>query len=363
MNNQLIYYINSGGNSAQLDKRWGFGDGSSHSTLSSLLACSLASASLSALSGKCASCNKLCFFQHSHRIGEWKCVQVWLHDQQTIVDRFNSISNLNFLKSLSFFCHSLEDEASSKIKPVTVTPAVYLSLIEVLPIKFQSSGTVSHRVWTVGCHASSWRDTTVRTIVGWEVCWSCSLCVEHIQLHVAGTQVISAAHPFLFITVEMEKENVKLNEQTDVQNFFVIFVFYCFKKSVDVSRSSRRTNWVGWGLRLYRSQCGGCSTKYDTPSLKSSGLWAIPRLMLHKVFEIRWWRQNPVCRECQIGWPVHRCCRMRSDSSNQSGCAQRRAPLMLVVPGPDKIICSPLDYLGVQTNQAGLIVSQITFMW
>ena len=44
------------------------------------------------------------------------------------------------------------------------------------------------------------------------------------------------------------------------------------------------------------SQCGGCSTKYDTPSLKSSGLRAIPRLTLHGGFETRRRRQNPAYR-------------------------------------------------------------------
>ena len=67
---------------------------------------------------------------------------------------------------------------------------------------------------------------------------------------------------------------------------------------------SMRTNRVGRGLSLNRSQCGGCSTKYDTPSLKSSGLRAIPRLTLHGGFETRRRRQNPACRGCQVGWPV-----------------------------------------------------------
>ena len=39
----------------------------------------------------------------------------------------------------------------------------------------------------------------------------------------------------------------------------------------DESRTSKRTNRVGHGLSLNRSQCRGCSTKYDTLSLKSSG--------------------------------------------------------------------------------------------
>ncbi|CAE1170720.1 unnamed protein product [Acanthosepion pharaonis] len=68
-------------------------------------------------------------------------------------------------------------------------------------------------------------------------------------------------------------------------------------------RPSKRTNRFGRGLNLNRSQCGGRSTKNDTPSLKSSGPQAIPRLALHGGFDIRRRRQNPVCRGCQIGWP------------------------------------------------------------
>lgn len=70
---------------------------------------------------------------------------------------------------------------------------------------------------------------------------------------------------------------------------------------------SNRTGFAlrnGRGLSLNRSQCGGCSTKYDTPSLKSSGLRAIPRLTLHGGFETRRRRQNPACRARQVGWPV-----------------------------------------------------------
>lgn len=89
-------------------------------------------------------------------------------------------------------------------------------------------------------------------------------------------------------------------------------------------RPSRRTNRVGRGLSLNRSQCGGCSTKYDTPSLKSSGLRAIPRLTLHGGFEIRRRRQNPACRGCQIGWPVRGRRRVRGDNSRSSGRARRR---------------------------------------
>ena len=63
-------------------------------------------------------------------------------------------------------------------------------------------------------------------------------------------------------------------------------------------------NRVGRGLSLNRSQCGGCSTKYDTPSLNSSGLQAIPRLTLHGGFETRQRRQNPACRGCRVVWPV-----------------------------------------------------------
>ena len=70
-----------------------------------------------------------------------------------------------------------------------------------------------------------------------------------------------------------------------------------------LGRPSMRTNRVGRGLSLNRSQCGGCSTKYDTPSLKSSGLRAIPRLTLHGGFETRRRRQNPACRGGQVGWP------------------------------------------------------------
>lgn len=48
--------------------------------------------------------------------------------------------------------------------------------------------------------------------------------------------------------------------------------------SLSLSHPSRRTNRTGQGHSLNRSQCGGCSTKYDTPSLKSSGLLAMSRL-------------------------------------------------------------------------------------
>ena len=67
---------------------------------------------------------------------------------------------------------------------------------------------------------------------------------------------------------------------------------------------------VGRGLSFNRLQCGGCSTTYDTPSLKSSGLRAIPRLTLNGRFETRRRRQNPACRGCQVGWPVRTCRRV-----------------------------------------------------
>lgn len=106
-------------------------------------------------------------------------------------------------------------------------------------------------------------------------------------------------------------------------NYFgTSFVLSIFERSS--GRPSGRTNRVGRGLSLNRSQCGGCSTKYDTPSLKSSGLRAIPRLTLHGGFEIRRRRQNPACRGCRIGWPVRGRRRVRSDSSRSSGRARRR---------------------------------------
>ena len=83
---------------------------------------------------------------------------------------------------------------------------------------------------------------------------------------------------------------------------------------------SRRTNRVGRGLSLNRSQCGGCSTKYDTPSLKSSGLRAIPRLTLHGGFETRRQRQNPASCGCQVGWPF----RAQRHGCNDDSTARRR---------------------------------------
>ena len=85
------------------------------------------------------------------------------------------------------------------------------------------------------------------------------------------------------------------------------------------SGPSQRTNRVGRGLSLNRSQCGGCSTKYDTPSLKSSGLRAIPRLTLHGGFETRRQRQNPASCGCQVGWPVRARRRGCDDSSTARG--------------------------------------------
>ena len=82
---------------------------------------------------------------------------------------------------------------------------------------------------------------------------------------------------------------------------------------------SGRTNRVGRGLSLNRSQCGGCSTKYDTPSLKSSGLRAIPRLTLHGGFETRRQRQNPASCGSQVGWPVRARRRGCDDSSTARG--------------------------------------------
>ncbi|CAE1319040.1 unnamed protein product [Acanthosepion pharaonis] len=77
--------------------------------------------------------------------------------------------------------------------------------------------------------------------------------------------------------------------------------------------------------------------KYDTPSLKSSGLRAIPRLTLHGGFEIRRRRQNPACRGCQIGWPVRRRRHVQGDNSRSSGRARRRrappTPAMAVSSG------------------------------
>ena len=91
------------------------------------------------------------------------------------------------------------------------------------------------------------------------------------------------------------------------------------KKTTKRGRPSLRTNRVGRGLSLNRSQCGGCSTKYDTPSLKSSGLRAIPRLTLHGGFETRRRRQNPACRGCQVGWPVRARRRGCDDGSTAPG--------------------------------------------
>ena len=91
-------------------------------------------------------------------------------------------------------------------------------------------------------------------------------------------------------------------------------------------RPSVRTNRVGRGLSLNRSQCGGCSTKYDTPSLKSSGLRAIPRLTLHGGFETRRRRQNPAGRGGQVGWPV-RARRRGCDSSSTATRGERTLPL------------------------------------
>ena len=91
-------------------------------------------------------------------------------------------------------------------------------------------------------------------------------------------------------------------------------------------RPSVRTNRVGRGLSLNRSQCGGCSTKYDTPSLKSSGLRAIPRLTLHGGFETRRRRQNPAGRGGQVGWPV-RARRRGCDGSSTATRGERTLPL------------------------------------
>lgn len=74
-------------------------------------------------------------------------------------------------------------------------------------------------------------------------------------------------------------------------HFFLIF----FHLSVFVSLLSyiTRTNLVGRGLSPNISQCCGCSTTSDTPSLKSSGSQTIPRLTLHGGFKIRPGRQQP----------------------------------------------------------------------
>ena len=55
------------------------------------------------------------------------------------------------------------------------------------------------------------------------------------------------------------------------------------RKKQHRDRPSKLTNRDGRGIRLNGSQCGGCSTNYDTPSLKSSGLEDIPCLTLRGV--------------------------------------------------------------------------------
>lgn len=50
-----------------------------------------------------------------------------VNDWQTIVDRLDSISNLDFLKVSLVFCHSLDDEASGKIT-VQVFTTIIISM-------------------------------------------------------------------------------------------------------------------------------------------------------------------------------------------------------------------------------------------
>lgn len=73
------------------------------------------------------------------------------------------------------------------------------------------------------------------------------------------------------------------------------------------------------GLVLIHRSPGDCSPKYDIPSLKSSGLRAIPRLALEAGFEIRRREQNPACRGCEIR------CSFRVRSDNRGAAAMSAA--------------------------------------